>query len=133
MGPGPLFLLGKCEPGPIYCPFSAATKRHLKMKTPGERPPAAQHNPMAFHTGIAKTVVLVDRAPGNTPIPDLNEMRAETWLYDLGIDEWTQVRSATLPFGCGMNYNMEYDPVHNLLLLVANAPGQPTAVWALRL
>ncbi|MDH3315936.1 MAG: hypothetical protein OER43_09245 [Gammaproteobacteria bacterium] len=113
--------------------YEPATKRHLKMKTPGERPPADQHNPMAFHTGIAKTVVLVDRARGDRPTRDLREMQAETWLYDLGKDVWEQLKSATLPFGCGMNYNMEYDPVHDLLLLVANLPEKPTAVWALRL
>jgi len=128
-----LVAFGSSENSNDVVVYEPATKRHFRMKTPGVRPPAAQHNPMAFHSGIAKTVVLVDRAPGNTPTPDLSEMRAETWLYDLGKDEWTQARSATLPFGCGMNFNMEYDPVHNLLLLVANAPELPTAVWALRL
>jgi len=32
-----------------------------------------------------------------------------------------------------MNYNLEYDPNHRLLLLVASPPGEATAVWALRL
>jgi hypothetical protein len=112
--------------------YEPATRRHLKMKTPGKRPHPDEHNPMAFHTGIAKTVVLVDRAPDDTPTQDLGKVRTETWLYDLRRDVWTQVKGATLPFGCGMNYNMEYDPIHNLLLLVANPPEKPTAVWALR-
>jgi hypothetical protein len=113
--------------------YEPATRRHLKMNTPGERPRPDQHNPMAFHIDIAKTVILVDRPEDDTPTRDLRNMRAETWLYDLGKDVWTQVKSATLPFGCGMNYNMEYDPAHNVLLVVANPPEKPTAVWALRL
>jgi hypothetical protein len=113
--------------------YKPATKQHMRMPTPGIRPPRGKDNPMAFHTGIAKTVVLVDRASDNRLSHEARKMRAETWLYDVGKDAWTQVRSATLPFGCGMNYNMEYDPVHNLLFLVANPPEKPTAVWALRL
>lgn len=35
-------------------------------------------------------------------------------------------------FGCGMNYNMEYDPNHKCLLLVTGAYGHQTVVWALR-
>jgi hypothetical protein len=113
--------------------YRSVTREHIKMPTPGQRPPQDQHTPMAFHERLGKTVVLVDRRLNENPTRNLNEMRAETWLYDLDKDVWTQVKNATLPFGCGMNYNMEYDPAHNLLLLVANAPGQPTAVWALRL
>lgn len=128
-----LVVFGSSESSNDVVVYEPATTRHLKMKTPGKRPPADQHNPMAFHAGIAKTAVLVDRAPTDRPTPELREMQAETWLYDLGKDAWTQVESATLPFGCGMNYNMEYDPLHNLLFLVASAPDKPTAVWALRL
>jgi hypothetical protein len=113
--------------------YKPATKQHLKMSTAGIRPPRSRYNPMAFHAGVAKTVVLVDRAPDDKPNRDLAKMQTETWLYDLGKDEWTQIKSATLPFGCGMNYNMEYDPAHDVLLLVANPPEEPTAVWALRL
>ena len=40
--------------------------------------------------------------------------------------------TATLPAGCGMNYNLEYDPHHRVLLLVTGTYGQPTTVWALR-
>ena len=32
-----------------------------------------------------------------------------------------------------MNYNLEFDPRHRLLLLVAAPPGALPAVWALRL
>jgi len=61
-------------------------------------------------------------------------MRAETWLYDLVGDAWTRVEEATLPFGVGMNYNLEFDPGHRLLLLVAVPSDEPlAAVWALRL
>ncbi len=60
-------------------------------------------------------------------------MRAETWLYDFASDAWARVEEATLPFGVGMNYNLEFDPGHRLLLLVANPPDEPLAVWALRL
>jgi hypothetical protein len=72
--------------------YEPATKRHLKMKTPGERPRADQHNPMAFHAGIAKTVVLVDRVPDDRPTRDLRKMQAETWLYDLANDAWTHAK-----------------------------------------
>jgi hypothetical protein len=113
--------------------YRPATKQQLRMSTPGVRPPRGKYNPMAFHVGIGRTVVLVDRAPEDKLTRDLRKMQAETWLYDLGEDVWTQVRSATLPFGCGMNYNMAYDAAHDLLLLVANPPEEPTAVWALRL
>ncbi len=114
----------------IYRP---ATKEHRKMPTPGERPPRDQHCPMAFHRGLGQTAVLVDRMPASMATRDLRQMQTETWLYDLGKDAWTQVKGATLSFGLGMNYNMDYDPGHDLLFLVANPPGEATAVWALRL
>ncbi len=113
--------------------YRPATGEHRRMPTPGRRPPRDQHAPMAFHPGLGRTVVVVDRRPSDRRSRDLAEYRAETWLYDLGADAWTRVRGATLPFGCGMNYNMAYDPARGLLLLVTNPPGQPTAVWALRL
>jgi hypothetical protein len=113
--------------------YEPATGRHSKMPTSSDRPPRTQHTPMAFHARLGQTVVLVDRMPNDRSTHDLHEVWAETWLYDFGKDVWTQVKSATLPFGCGMNYNMEYDPAHNVLLLVANPPEKPTAVWALRL
>ena len=52
--------------------------------------------------------------------------------WDGNADAWTQLPDATLPFGCGMNYNMEYDPGHKACLLVTGGYGQPTAVWAIR-
>jgi len=97
------------------------------MPTPGNRPPKDQHNPMAFDPAIGKAVVVVDRS-----IEDGSRTVAETWLYDLGEDSWSQLTTATLPFGCGMNYNMEYDPNHECLLLVTGGYRQPTAVWALK-
>jgi hypothetical protein len=37
------------------------------------------------------------------------------------------------PFGVGMNFNMDYDPTHDILLLVADPLGKPVSVFALRL
>ena len=105
--------------------FYPATGRHRRMPTPGPRPPRAAYAPMAYHTGIDRTVVLVGR--GDSAVV------TDTWLYDLEADTWTRLAGAGLPFSVGMNYNLEYDPSRALLLLVANPPGQPTAVWALRL
>ena len=92
---------------------------------------------MAFEPRIGRTVVVVDRVlapPGATAEQKRKaERQAEVWLYDLGADAWRQVASATLPFGCEMNYNLEYDPHHKVLLLVTGGYGQPTAVRALRI
>ena len=112
--------------------YRPTTGEHRRMPTPGLRPPRDQHAPMAYHPGIARTVVLVDQ------IPVWAKKKPQywstlTWLYDTGNDAWTHVKSAQLPFSCGMNYNMVYDPGHKLLLLVANPRKQSTAVWALRL
>ena len=112
----------------VYVP---ATKEHKKMPTPGERPPPDQHNPMEFHPGIGKTVVLVDRVEGD-PQAKASRRTTETWLYDLGQDAWTQLKTASLPFACGMNYNLEYDPGRNVLWLVTGGNEGPTTVWALR-
>jgi hypothetical protein len=98
------------------------------MATAGTRPAKDQHAPMAFHRKIGQTVIVVDR--NLTPeVKDKPRLQAETWLYDLATDRWTQIPTATLPFGLGMNYNMQYDPAHDCLLLVTG--GNPT-VWALR-
>jgi len=107
--------------------FFPASGEHRLMLTPGKRPPKDQHNPMAFDPLVGKTVVVVDRGKG-----DGSGTTAETWLYDLGDDSWSQLKTATLPFGCGMNYNMEYDPNHECLLLVSGGYRQQTAVWALK-
>jgi hypothetical protein len=107
--------------------FFPATGEHRLMPTPGKRPPKDQHNPMAFDPAIGKTVVVVDRS-----VEDGSRTVAETWLYDLGEDSWSQLTTATLPFGCGMNYNMEYDPSHECPLLVTGGYRQQTAVRALK-
>ena len=106
------------------------TGEHQKMRTPRPRPPRDQHAPMAYHPIIDRTVVLVDFKPSWLKKP---YWTTHTWLYDLGKDAWTPAKSALLPFPAGMNYNMAYDPGHELLLLVANRPNRPTTVWALRL
>ncbi|MCW8132276.1 MAG: hypothetical protein KIS92_18155 [Planctomycetota bacterium] len=110
--------------------YDPATKKTRLMPTPGARPPKDQHTPMEFHPGLGKTVVLVDRTKQKDGAP---ADTTETWLYDLGADAWTQVPGATLPFACGMNYNLEYDPKHDALLLVTGGYDVPTAVWALKL
>lgn len=100
---------------------------YRKMATPGRRPPKDQHNPMEYHPDLEQTVVLVDHVEGE-------RKQTETWLYDLRSDAWRQVESAALPFTCGMNYNLEYDPHHRVMLLVTGGEGgAPTQVWALRL
>ena len=103
------------------------------MPTPGPRPPKDQHTPMCFDPDSARTVVIVDRGEKGT---ELKNREAEAWLYDLKSDAWTQIPTATLPFGCGMNYNMHYDPRHKVCLLVAedfSKPGWPVTVYALRI
>jgi len=110
--------------------YDPAAGRDWKMPTPGARPPAFQHPPMAFHERRGVTVVLVDRPADDTPAIERRPGRTETWLYDAAADAWSRVPGADLPFSCGMNYNLHYDAVHDLLLLVA---GEPTAVWALKL
>lgn len=102
------------------------TGEYRRMPTPGARPPKDQHNPMEFHPDLGKTVVLVDRVEGE-------RKQTETWVYDLASDTWAQASDATLPFACGMNYNMEFDPDHRVMLLVTGGDGTPTRVWALRL
>jgi hypothetical protein len=84
---------------------------------------------MAFDPEAGRTVVVVDR------VGDDKARVAETWLFDLAADAWTQLQSATLPYGMGMNYCMEYDPRHKVCLLVAansTAPGRPVTVYALK-
>ncbi len=113
--------------------YRPETKEHRKMPTPGARPPKDQHNPMCFDPETGKLVIVVDRIL--EPDERNPKKQAETWLYDLGQDVWMQLPEATLPFGCGMNYNMEYGPLHKVCLLVAAAPsdfGNATTVFALR-
>ena len=97
------------------------------MPTPGLRPRGGCNVPLAYHAELGRSVALID---GQT---ETGTRMAETWLYDLGRDRWERVATADLPFSVGMNYNLEYDPTHRLLLLVAAPPGEAVAVWALRL
>jgi hypothetical protein len=107
--------------------YRIGDKKDRKMPTPGERPPGADSAPLVYHPGIKKVVALVER-------PDAEGLGiTETWLYDTMADSWKAVRSAEIPFAIGMNYQMDYDPNHDLMVLVANAPRDPVAVWALRL
>lgn len=112
--------------------YFISTREHKKMPTPGVRPPPDQHSPMAFEPRLGQTVVLVDHVLEKDEQGRATKGQTETWCYDLGRDMWTQIESATLPFLCGMNYNMEYDPGHEVLLLVTGDYGTSTAVWALK-
>lgn len=112
--------------------YEPATGRHRVMPTPGLRPPGGRYVPLAYHPGLGRTVALIDRAL-EAGARGRAKMRAETWLYDLAGDAWTRVEGASLLFAVGMNYNLEYDPGHRLLLLVAQPPGALVTVWALRL
>lgn len=111
--------------------YDPATGRHEIMPTPGIRPPNTRHVPMAFHPGIGKSVMLVQRIAGNDPLAGTTE----TWVYDLGEDTWARIETADLDMGIYRNYNLEYDPIHNILLFVPNpyGPLSLTRVLALRL
>ena len=128
-----VIVLGSNENSNDIVIYDPATKQQRKMPTPGDRPPKDQHIPMAFHPRLGKTVALVDQVPTGVEWRQRDKTVTQTWLYELFTDSWEQVESATLPFGCGMNYNLEYDPSHEVLLLVTSEPGRPTSVWALRL
>ena len=128
-----VIVLGSNENSNDIVVYDPATKQQRKMQTPGIRPPKDQHIPMAFHPRLGKTVALIDQVPPGMRWDQRDKTMTQTWLYDLFEDRWEQVESATLPFGCGMNYNLEYDPSHEVLLLVTSEPGKPTSVWALRL
>jgi hypothetical protein len=97
------------------------------MPTPGPRPPGAEALPLVYHPRLGKTVALVETGRKG----DAGE--TQTWLYSTNSDSWEQLGSTTLPFRIGINYNMVYDPNHDLLVLVANYPKEPTTVWVLRL
>jgi hypothetical protein len=117
-----LVVFGSHENGNEVVAYWPASGRHRVMPTPGPRPRGGCNVPFAYHAGLGRSVALVDGQTG-----------AETWLYDLGRDRWERVETADLPFDVGMDYNLEYDPTHELLLLVAAPPGEPVAVWALRI
>lgn len=107
--------------------YDPSTRRDRIMPTPGVRPPRFQHMPMALHERKGVVVLVVDRTLEPTP-----GVGAETWVYDPDADRWTRIARATLPFAVGMNYNLHYDPLHEVLLLVSEADGV-TGVWALKL
>lgn len=107
--------------------YRRGEKKGRKMPTPGLRPPGAESPPLVYHPGIQRVVALVKRRKKNTP------GSTETWLYSTRDDAWSRLETATLPFDIGMNYDMVYDPRHDLLVLVANMRHEPTAVWVLRL
>ncbi len=107
--------------------FQRGQNSGKKMPTPGIRPPGADSPPLVYHSGIDRVVALVeDRAGGGLG-------STETWLYSTEDDAWSRLETANLPFAIGMNYDMVYDPNHELLVLVANAHGDPVSVWVLRI
>jgi hypothetical protein len=117
----------------IYRTAPAENNDHRKMPTPGIRPPKDQHTPMSYDPMARKTVVIADRGGSVTRT---REAKAETWLYDLASDSWTNLPTATLPFGCGMNYDFHYDPLHKVHLLVTEdmtKQGSPVTVYAIRI
>lgn len=103
----------------VYTSGDASTK---KMPTiGGERPPAGSSVPLAFHSQIKKTVAVIN--VGNM---------AQTWLYDLKKDQWERLE-ADFPFNVGINYNLEYDAVHNVIVFIANPAHEETSVWVLKI
>jgi hypothetical protein len=128
-----LIVYGSNENSDDVIVYQVETKEHKKMPTPGVRPPKDQHTPMCYEAGLKKTVVIVDRGGG---VDSTKEGKAETWLYDLASDSWQQIPTATLPFGCGMNYDFHYDPLHKVCLLVTEdmtKSGWPVTVYAIRI
>jgi hypothetical protein len=113
--------------------FWMENRRHRLMPTPGVRPRPDAHVPLVYHPKLERTVALVDDDALSLTSRLRNNSRAQIWLYNLGKDQWTHVKSATMPLGLGMNYNMVYDPGHDLLLVVAVGEQRLTTVWALRL
>jgi len=97
-----------------------------RMPTPGLRPPPGDSAPLVYHPPTRKVIALVEQKSGD-------QESTETWAYSPAEDTWKHIGSATIPFAIGMNYDMVYDPNHQLLVLVANYPGEPVAVWVLRL
>jgi hypothetical protein len=122
-----LVVFGSHERGNEVVAYWPASRRHQVMPTPGERPPGGSSVPLTYDPDLGRSVALVDRTTSD------GATTAETWLYDLGRDRWQHDATADLPFGVGMNYDLEYDPNHRLLLLVAAPPDEAVAVWALRL
>lgn len=107
--------------------YRLGDKQGRVMPTPGMRPPGADSAPLVYHPRIKKVIALVETgSKGETG-------STQTWLYSTDSDSWEQLSSAALPFRVGMNHDMVYDPNHGLLVLVANYPKEPPAVWVMRL
>lgn len=109
-------------------PLQPSGQTPQAMPTPGVRPPGDQSVPLAYHEGIQRVVALVESQ-------DKEQAATQTWLYATRQDRWQQLKSATLPFRVGMNYNLVYDPDNNVLWLVARAHAEKPwlAVWVLRM
>lgn len=97
-----------------------------RMPTPGLRPPGAGSAPLVYHPPTGQVVALVESTNDSAK-------STATWVYSTTLDAWKRVDGAVIPFAIGMNYDMVYDPNHNVMVLVANHPGEPVAVWVLRL
>ena len=107
--------------------YSRGEKSGSKMPTPGLRPPGADSVPLVYHPGIDRVVALVENRTAESGDG------TAAWLYSTADDAWTQLEQAVIPFKVGMNYDMVYDPGHDLLVLVANMKGEPVSVWVLRI
>ncbi len=115
-----VFYGGSAMKNAVYV-YKAGDKAVEKMPTLGVRPPAGQSVPLAFHKKSGQMVALVD-----------TENNAQTWLYDYKTDRWQRLK-ADFPYSVGMNYTMEYDSRHDVVVLVSSPKYQPVAVWVLRL
>lgn len=125
-----LVVFGTCRNSNEVGVYRVGGGKFVVMKTPGVRPPKDQHVPMAYAPDVGRTVALVDHTRKKD---GAKSDTTETWLYDLGDDAWTQLKTATLPFACGMNYNLEYDRGRKVLWLVTGGYHSPTVVWTLKL
>lgn len=92
----------------------------------GAQVPADQHLPAAYHPRHGVTLLLPDRLE-----PDGGA--AEAFLYDYATDRYQALPGAGLDFLLAMNYQMVYDPGHDVFLLVTGDWRAPAVVWALRL
>ena len=126
-GQDTVVLFGTNKKSDAVWQYRRGAKAGMRMQTPGNRPAGDQSVPLVYHPGIQRVTALVERNEGGAPAV------TETWLYATADDTWKRLETASLPFAIGMNYDMVYDPNHELLVLVANLKGDPLAVWVLRL
>jgi len=115
-----LFYGGNAMKNSVYV-YKVGDKSVEKMPTLGERPPAGQSVPLAFHKRSGQMVALIS-----------TEKNSQTWLYDYKTDQWQRLE-ADFPYPVGMNYTMEYDGRHDVVVLVSSPEHQPLAVWVLKL